>query len=189
MMTRYLSYVFIFSILWIIFRYWSYKRGGKVLNKGNELIFSLFFVYLLGVFFVTFEPFKFYFPSEIPLKAFIVPFEQISAQFGRNSSIAWYYLIANIVMLVPFGVLVPMIASLECRFLLVMFLGFCFSLAIETIQLLFTFRSFDVDDIIFNVTGALVGYSFYYLTRMLLRKKNMLVLQKYNTKNNQNSLY
>jgi glycopeptide antibiotics resistance protein len=152
MIIRFLIIVLILTVIWSFFRRRSNRK-----NKVRELILNFFFIYLLGVIFVTFEPFLFYLPDAKPLDVHLVPFEEIREQFNRNSTIAWYYLIANIVMLIPFGLFLPYIFNLKPLLIMVSLSGFAFSLTIETLQLLFTFRSFDVDDLIFNTAGALIG--------------------------------
>jgi glycopeptide antibiotics resistance protein len=168
MIFRFLIIVLILTVIWSFFRRRSNRK-----NKVREFILNFFFIYLLGVIFVTFEPFLFYFPDAKPLDAHLVPFEEIREQFNRNSAIAWYYLIANIVMLIPFGLFLPYIFNLKPLLIMVSLSGFAFSLTIETFQLLFTFRSFDVDDLIFNTTGALIGGLCYGMVQMILmgRKK------------------
>ncbi|GAA0661452.1 hypothetical protein GCM10009535_46270 [Streptomyces thermocarboxydovorans] len=65
----------------------------------------------------------------------------------------------NILLGVPFGVLTPVIAPRTRRFLRVLLLTAVVMLLVEFAQgALVTGRAFDVDDVILNTGGALLGY-------------------------------
>ncbi len=71
-------------------------------------------------------------------------------------------LLGNIVLFLPIGVLLSMALKREthstwARVLLVFGAGLLFSAFIETTQLWLPTRSADVDDVIFNSCGALLG--------------------------------
>jgi glycopeptide antibiotics resistance protein len=63
-------------------------------------------------------------------------------------------------MFIPIGVFAPVLNKRYLRFF--PFLGFTFLIltAIETIQLISRVGSFDVDDLILNLFGAIIGYLF-----------------------------
>ena len=63
----------------------------------------------------------------------------------------------NILMTVPLGVLLPLVWKKYRRFSATLGAGFFTSLAIEILQL-FCFRSTDVDDLIYNTLGAVLGF-------------------------------
>jgi glycopeptide antibiotics resistance protein len=65
----------------------------------------------------------------------------------------------NLVLGIPFGVLVPVLAPGTRGILRVLLLTAIVMLMVEFAQgALVTGRAFDVDDVILNTTGALVGY-------------------------------
>ncbi|HEY8984237.1 MAG TPA: VanZ family protein [Streptomyces sp.] len=65
----------------------------------------------------------------------------------------------NILLGVPFGVLVPVIAPKARGFVKVLLLTAVVMLAVEFAQgALVTGRAFDIDDVILNTSGALIGY-------------------------------
>lgn len=67
----------------------------------------------------------------------------------------------NILLFVPFGILIPLIWRRFRRWHKVALLGFCLSFVIENIQL-FTKRGyFELDDILLNTVGTIVGYIIY----------------------------
>ncbi|MGW2824532.1 VanZ family protein [Streptomyces sp. NPDC001443] len=65
----------------------------------------------------------------------------------------------NLLLGVPFGVLVPVVAPQARGLLRVLLLTATVMLLVEFAQgALITGRAFDIDDVILNTTGALVGY-------------------------------
>ncbi|MDT3726418.1 VanZ family protein [Streptomyces sp. DSM 41972] len=65
----------------------------------------------------------------------------------------------NILLGVPFGVLAPVVTPLTRGFLRILLLTAVVMLLVEVAQgALVTGRAFDIDDVILNTTGALLGY-------------------------------
>ncbi|MEV5427796.1 VanZ family protein [Streptomyces sp. NPDC052701] len=65
----------------------------------------------------------------------------------------------NLLLGVPFGVLVPVVAPRTRRILRVVLLTAVVMLLVEFAQgAMITGRAFDIDDVILNTTGALIGY-------------------------------
>ncbi|MEU6683360.1 VanZ family protein [Streptomyces sp. NPDC046832] len=65
----------------------------------------------------------------------------------------------NILLGIPFGVLVPVVAPRTRGILRVLFLTAIVMLLVEFAQgALVTGRAFDIDDVILNTSGALIGY-------------------------------
>lgn len=80
-------------------------------------------------------------------------------------------LAGNILVFVPFGFLFPFVAREGEKFH-VMFLNvFMFVLGIEVFQLFSAFGAFDVDDILLNCLGAVLGYDVYRLFMVWLKKR------------------
>lgn len=70
-------------------------------------------------------------------------------------------LIGNIVVFIPFGLLLPMINK-QFQKKIKLMLVFIFGISIlEISQLIFRVGSFDIDDIILNSIGVLLGLSIY----------------------------
>ncbi len=70
-------------------------------------------------------------------------------------------IILNILLFIPFGYLLPLIWSKADRWWKVTLLGFSISLIIELLQLFTRLGYADVDDLINNTVGALIGYVLY----------------------------
>lgn len=82
---------------------------------------------------------------------------------GRLSALRDFELLANIVLFVPYGALLPTAFGKFRRWRAVCLAAFVTTLIVELVQP-FVGRSFDVDDIIANTLGAMLGRAGYQLT-------------------------
>lgn len=74
-------------------------------------------------------------------------------------------LAGNVLVFVPFGFLFPLVAREGEHFFVMLLNAFVFVLGIETFQLFSAFGAFDVDDILLNCLGAVLGFGVYRLMR------------------------
>ncbi len=139
---------------------WLY-RNKKVIVYPQELMGLLFLVYILLLFqVVTFQDVSWSSSNYIPFKE-IFRYDVGERLFFKN-------VVGNFVMFLPYGFFVSYYLRLKkARYILLM--AFIASLSIEYIQLIIG-RVFDVDDIMLNVFGALVGYFIYQLVLFLVKK-------------------
>lgn len=70
-------------------------------------------------------------------------------------------LAGNVLLFVPFGVLFPLIRTRKTTFPDILANALLLVLGIEVFQLFSAFGAFDVDDIILNCLGAILGYILY----------------------------
>lgn len=70
-------------------------------------------------------------------------------------------LVGNVVVFVPFGFLLPYVLKWAKNFFIMLLNAFLFVLGIEFFQLFSAFGAFDVDDILLNCFGAVLGYMAY----------------------------
>ncbi len=77
--------------------------------------------------------------------------------------------VLNVIMLMPFGFLAPTLFRDKRKLWKTALTGALFSVLIEGSQLL-NYRSTDVDDVILNTLGAVIGYGIYRLFSRLFRK-------------------
>lgn len=78
-----------------------------------------------------------------------------------NTMQAHAFFVENIIMFLPFGILIPKIYPLMRNFFVCTLAGFCTSMTLELIQLI-TERGFcQLDDIVTNTIGAAAGYIIY----------------------------
>jgi len=67
----------------------------------------------------------------------------------------------NVVAFMPFGFFLPIVSRRGRRWYNAFLLGFFLSLCIETTQLIFQVGSFDVDDLLLNTIGGILGFLCY----------------------------
>ena len=91
-----------------------------------------------------------------------------------------FELIANTILFIPLGVLLPSLWKKFESFSNTVLVGFGLSLIIEMLQLL-NIRATDIDDLIMNTLGAIIGYIIYSL---LFKKFTSKFKLKNNTSDN-----
>ncbi|MGI6329836.1 MAG: VanZ family protein [Bacilli bacterium] len=144
--------VFIFSVII------SSVRIAFILSKKikfvlyKEVLGLIFIIYVLILFhIVTFQDVNYGDLNYIPFaEMFRHPIG--SALFVKN-------FIGNLLLFVPFGIFLSIYLKPK-RIYVIFFIASISSLAIEYTQLRIG-RTFDVDDILLNVTGAIIGYLIY----------------------------
>lgn len=82
-------------------------------------------------------------------------------------------LIGNVLVFIPYGYLLPKAYSACGKWWRVFYCVVGFVMSIELFQLFSAFGAFDVDDILLNVGGAMVGYGLFAMIRWI--KKEMKV--------------
>ena len=70
-------------------------------------------------------------------------------------------LFGNIFAFSPFGFMIPIVINKKKAFFRAVFATSFFSLVIETSQLIMKVGVFDVDDLLMNTVGGLIGYMIY----------------------------
>ena len=80
-------------------------------------------------------------------------------------------LIGNTAMFIPLGIVWPAVFKKLNTHRKVIAAGFGVSLTIEILQLPFFGRATDIDDLILNTLGFLIGYGIYLLTKKLCGKR------------------
>lgn len=97
----------------------------------------------------------------VEIKRFIIHYKYFTfEEFVTN-------LFGNIFAFSPFGYLLPFVRKRKTGFFTVLFCTFCFSLTIESMQLVFKLGVFDVDDLLLNTVGGILGYAMYYVGKRL----------------------
>jgi len=80
--------------------------------------------------------------------------------------------IGNIILFIPVGVLFPLTGD-EHKCVKTGFVALCFSIIIEIIQLVSHRGYFEVDDLILNTLGAVMGYGIYRVVMKLFTKNDL----------------
>lgn len=79
-------------------------------------------------------------------------------------------LAGNVIGFIPFGMILPVIRPRTGTFFRIFLLSLEFSLCVETIQLVCKVGSFDVDDLMLNTLGGVLGYIVFRLCNGIRRK-------------------
>lgn len=77
-------------------------------------------------------------------------------------------LIGNFTIFIPFGLLVAMTVRRLSSFFLVVVLSFGLSLCLESLQLVLSMGTFDIDDLLLNTAGGVAGYIVFCFGYVLL---------------------
>ncbi|MEF9941773.1 MAG: VanZ family protein [Lachnospiraceae bacterium] len=77
-------------------------------------------------------------------------------------------LVGNVIIFLPFGFFMPM-ASKYRSFWTTLFYSFGLSLIVETFQLVTKVGCFDVDDLLLNTIGGIVGYVIFVICNAVRR--------------------
>lgn len=101
--------------------------------------------------------------------------ETIKLTNGQSSFDFVYNLYGNILWFVPLGIILPRLKQFK-KYTLVksMLVGIGLSIAIECGQFILGSGISDIDDVIFNSLGTLIGCGLYFILNRLLTKKKHL---------------
>lgn len=72
--------------------------------------------------------------------------------------ISFLNIIGNVLVFIPFGFFMPWLTDKKSNFIITLIYGFALSLAIEFVQLICKVGCFDVDDLMLNSLGVVLGY-------------------------------
>ena len=141
------------SLVFIAMRLaYVYKNNDKLVIS-NEIMMLTFIVYILCLFqIVTSNDVSGVHGINITLFKELTRYQVGTKLFYRN-------IIGNIIMFVPFGFFTSYYLKLDKKSF-VFFITLAISIIIETIQLKIG-RAFDIDDILLNICGSMLGYLLY----------------------------
>ncbi len=95
----------------------------------------------------------------------LVPFRQLLGLFKEPNHMMWFLqIILNIILFIPFGFMFPIIHQKLSKSTIAY--GALFSLAIEIMQYISGRGLADIDDLINNTLGAVIGYFIYRAGKM-----------------------
>lgn len=143
--------VIILSIIsYIFFRILVRIKYKKKIEFNKEFSLIMFIIYLLILFFIVTYPVNEYGYNNYSLFRELLRYKIGSNGFINN-------IIGNILLFIPFGMFLRYYFKLKIISLI--FITILYSLSIEVTQILIN-RVFDIDDIILNLIGAIIGYYF-----------------------------
>lgn len=116
-------------------------------NPRRSALYFLFAVYLSGVYTVVGLPDIRYIRFDLRIN--LVPFAYMFSDYMNS--------LLNVLLFVPLGVFLPVLWRRFQKLLWTLLFGLMFSLLIEVLQI-FTYRATDINDLMTNTVGALVGW-------------------------------
>jgi len=190
---RQILFVFLIPV-WIAIRiilFKQNKRAGAKFSAKREIISNTFFIYVLCLAGVTLFPLMISFErghcwisvNLMPVLGTLKEVTNITKDPNMHSFMVRFWIKnigGNILLLLPAGVMAPMLWSRLNSLKKTAIFAFCLSLGIETLQLLSSFignsgRAFDIDDILLNTLGAAAGFALYsfFFKNKTVSNKNM----------------
>ena len=115
----------------------------------------------------TVQPLVFDKADVFPFRVNLIPFFNILDYDSKRDLLL--NIIGNVGMFIPSGIVLPILyRNLDCLRKVVL-AGACMSLCIELLQLPFRVRASDIDDLILNTLGVIIGYGLYAAITTLIR--------------------
>ena len=175
-----ISYAFMvimISVLWLVVRAVVWSKQKRIEWK-RELQLLLVYICIIVVVRFTFCPFGkvdgkiqplvFYKDNWFPFRINLLPFVYLFDYPTLKEALL--NLIGNTTMFIPVGIIWPMVFKKLDTLAKVIAAGVGFSLCIEILQLPFYDRVSDIDDLILNSLGYVIGYGLYGVVKLCKKK-------------------
>lgn len=157
-----LPIIILVSVMAIVLRLYFLKISHKKIHFSKEVPNLFFMIYILCLFqIVTSQDISGMHGINIDFFSELTRYEIGTRLFYRN-------IIGNIVLFMPFSFFIAHIFKVRSHLIMYLF-TLLISLTIETTQL-YIGRAFDVDDIILNVIGGIIGFLIYNLINKVIFK-------------------
>lgn len=153
----------------IIVRFIYFKITNHKANLWHEITLILFVTFCIGLAMNTIIPVR-DFGYSFSLDNFnLIPFYTLFEMFSKGGDVSILNLIGNIVMFMPFGFF-PAVLWRNVKLWNAINITFSVSLFIEIVQLFITGRATDIDDLILNVIGGILGWCVYLIFKKIFPK-------------------
>ena len=163
-----------FAAAWLLCRIIIWIRQRRI-DWKRESVLLLMYINLAVIIRFTFfpmarvngsiQPLVFDASTAFPFRVNLIPFVNLF-DYESKRDILWN-VIGNTAMFIPSGIVLPIIYKQLDRFWKVVGVGAMISFCIEIIQLPFSVRASDVDDLILNTLGVVIGYGIYAAVKHL----------------------
>ncbi len=151
------------------------EQSKKVLVIATRLLFYIYIILLSYFLFFSehygrvgmMEDYRYNLELFKEIKRFI----EYRQQLGMESVVV--NILGNILAFAPFGFLLPMINTRFRNFFRLFFGCFLFTLTVELLQLVLRVGIFDVDDILLNTLGGVIGFIAHAIGSAFYRKRQV----------------
>ena len=157
-----------FTAVWLLCRSIVWIRQRRI-NWKREAVLLLMYINLAVILRFTFfpmsrvngrvQPLIYDASTAFPFRVNLIPFIHLFDYDSRRDLLL--NVIGNTAMFIPSGTVIPIVCQKLNRFWKAAAAGALISLSIELMQLPFSARASDVDDLILNVLGVAIGYGIY----------------------------
>ena len=154
--------VFVSVVILVCLRIFFLIKNKEHLVLYKELFYLSFIIYLLSLFQLVTSG-----DLNVLRGNNFIPFKEI-LRYDIGSNLFIKNVIGNILMFLPFGFFVGFILKSE-RVIEIINISLIASLTIECVQMVIG-RVFDIDDILLNVIGGILGWLVYFLFRKFYDK-------------------
>lgn len=159
---------FLFALIWLGIRFAAWGKQ-KYIDWKREAVLLLMYVNLAVILRFTFfpmskvdgrvQPLVFDIATAFPFRVNLLPLVNLFDYESKGDLLL--NVIGNVAMFIPSGIVLPIIYKRLDTFGKVLLAGGGISLCIELIQLPFSVRATDIDDLILNTLGVILGYGIY----------------------------
>lgn len=135
----------------------------------RNIIIGLLIMYITLALSVTLFPIPFQEMYESGYTHNFIPFKSIISSIDAGIRPFISSVLGNIVLTMPFGFLMTILAKNKSFKMMIIYIV-CFSLAIEALQFCiglvvgYWYRNVDIDDLILNTIGGIIGWGIYKIT-------------------------
>ena len=144
-------------------------------EKGRWLAVIAFLLYLILLSYFLFFSEGMGRTAELEYRYNLTLFREIKRFIYNVNILGWkaviVNVIGNVVAFMPFGYFIPRISKTHIGVFSVVLFSFEFSMLAEFLQLITKLGCFDVDDLLMNTIGGLLGYICYYIIHGRHRKR------------------
>ncbi|WP_052421293.1 VanZ family protein [Paenibacillus sp. FSL R7-0273] len=149
----------------------------KLRSAGLQAVFAVYIYVLFKIILFKFSPIDFRFlwhqlqrsPDTILRQLRLgnfTPLETVYNTFDPVTVTKLVNLVGNIALFIPFGIFIALLSSnRKITWFGVMLRSFGLSAVLECAQGLFSIGTFDVDDLLLNTLGGVIGYGLFRLWR------------------------
>ena len=148
----------------------------KKRETGRIVAILLLLAYFLLLAYLLFFSSTYGRTLEMDYRYNLKPFFEIRRGLEHIDAVGFHYVVVNIagniVAFMPFGFLPPLVSERRMHFGKILGYSFLLTLCAESIQLISRTGAFDVDDLLLNTVGGLMGY-WCYVILCGRRRKNL----------------